>query len=205
VNPNIIWLSRYFEERRGGFGVRDAILRAHQNTWLATMIASGAAALAYGSLMIADFRGFRDFGIIGGAGMVFCWLSAIIVLPSAAAAYERFRPFPVGKSQKRRWGNYADAFAAVAERVPRGVVAASVVLSLFSAALVTHAVLQDPFEYDFRNLRSVREEGHSEARLVQWRVNEIVTLHEQGRGIAVLLDSVDDVPRMEEQLDAMPP
>lgn len=151
------------------------------------------------------FRGFRDFGIIGGAGMVFCWLSAIIVLPSAAAAYERFRPFPVGKSQKRRWGNYADVFAAVAERVPRGVVAASVVLSLFSAALVTHAVLQDPFEYDFRNLRSVREEGHSEARLVQWRVNEIVASHEQGRGIAVLLDSVDDVPRIEEQLDAMPP
>jgi predicted RND superfamily exporter protein len=204
VNPNIIWLSRYFEERRGGFGVRDAILRAHQNTWLATMIASGAAALAYGSLMITDFRGFRDFGIIGGAGMVFCWLSAIIVLPSAAAAYERFRPFPVGEVQKRRWGNYADVFAAVAERAPRGVVAASAGLSLFSAALVTHAVLQDPFEYDFRNLRSVREEGHSEARLVQWRVNEIVASHEQGRGIAVLLDSVEDVPRIEEQLDAMP-
>lgn len=205
VNPNIIWLSRYFEERRGGFGVRDAILRAHQNTWLATMIASGAAALAYGSLMITDFRGFRDFGIIGGAGMIFCWLSAMTVLPSAAAAYERFRPFPVGESRKRRWGNYADVFAAVAERVPRAVVAASVVLSILSVVLVTHAVLQDPFEYDFRNLRSVREEGHSDARMVQWRVNQIVASHEQGRGIAVLLDSVEDVPRIEEQLDAMPP
>jgi hypothetical protein len=205
VNPNIIWLSRYFEERRGGFGVRDAVLRAHKNTWLATMIASGAAALAYGSLMITDFRGFRDFGIIGGAGMVFCWLSAITVLPSAAAAYERFRPLPVGKSRKRRWGNYADAFATVAERVPRAVVMGSVVLSILSAVLVIHAILRDPFEYDFRNLRSVREEGHSEARLVQWRVNEIVASHEQGRGIAVLLDSIDDVPSIEEQLDAMPP
>ncbi len=205
VNPNIIWLSRYFEERRGGFGVRDAVLRAHKNTWLATMIASGAAALAYGSLMITDFRGFRDFGIIGGAGMVFCWLSAITVLPSAAAAYERFRPLPVGKSRKRRWGNYADAFATVAERVPRAVVMGSVVLSILSAVLVIHAIVRDPFEYDFRNLRSVREEGHSEARLVQWRVNEIVASHEQGRGIAVLLDSIDDVPSIEEQLDAMPP
>jgi hypothetical protein len=205
VNPNIIWLSRYFEERRGGFGVRDAILQAHQNTWLATMIASGAAALAYGSLMITDFRGFRDFGIIGGAGMVFCWLSAITILPSAVAAYERFRPFPIEKSEKRRWGNYADLFAAVAKRMPRSVVATSLVLSLFSVALVTFAILQDPFEYDFRNLRSVREEGHSEARQVQWRVNEIVASHEQGRGIAVLLDSVEDVPGVEEQLDAMPP
>jgi hypothetical protein len=204
VNPNIIWLSRYFEERRGGLGVHDAILKAHQNTWLATMIASGAAALAYGSLMITDFRGFRDFGIIGGVGMVLCWVSAITVLPSAVAAYERFRPFPLGKKGKRRWGHFADAFAAVAERVPRGVVAVSLVLSLLSAALVTYAIIQDPFEYDFRNLRSVREEGHSEARLVQWRVNKILASHEQGRGIAVLLDTVDDVPVIEEQLDEMP-
>ena len=204
VNPNIIWLSRYFEERRGGSGVHDAILKAHQNTWLATMIASGAAALAYGSLMITDFRGFRDFGIIGGVGMVLCWVSAITVLPSAVAAYERFRPFPAGKKGKRQWGHFADAFAAVAERVPRGVVAVSLALSLLSAVLVTYAIIQDPFEYDFRNLRSVREEGHSEARLVQWRVNDILASHEQGRGIAVLLDSVDDVPVIEEQLDAMP-
>jgi predicted RND superfamily exporter protein len=70
--------------------------------------------------------------------------------------------------------------------------------------LVTYTIIQDPFEYDFRNLRSVREEGHSEARLVQWRVNDILASHEQGRGIAVLLDSVAEIPVMEEQLDAMP-
>jgi predicted exporter len=168
------------------------------------MIASGAAALAYGSLMITDFRGFRDFGIIGGVGMVLCWVSAITVLPAAVAAYERFRPFPLGKTGKRQWGHYADAFAAVAGRVPRGVVAVSVMLSLLSAVLVTYTIIQDPFEYDFRNLRSVREEGHSEARLVQWRVNDILASHEQGRGIAVLLDSVDEIPGIEEQLDAMP-
>ena len=205
VNPNIIWLSRYFEERRRGLDVHDAVLTAHQNTWLATMISSGAAALAYGSLMITDFRGFRDFGIIGGVGMILCWVSAITVLPAAVAAYERFRPFPVGKKGKRRRGRFADVFAAVAGRVPRGVVAASVALSLLSVVLVTYAVIQDPFEYDFSRLRSVREEGNSEARSVQRRVNDILASHEQGRGIAVLLDSVDDVPVIEAQLDAMPP
>ena len=204
VNPNIIWLSRYFEERRRGSDVHDALLGAHQNTWLATMIASGAAALAYGSLMITEFRGFRDFGIIGGVGMVFCWVSAMLVLPAAVAAYERFRPFPVGKERMRRWGHYSDAFAAIAGRIPKTVVAASLVLSLLSAVLVTYAFLQDPFEYDFRNLRSVREEGHSEARRVQWHVNDILSSSEQGRGIAILLDSLDDVPIIEEQLDAMP-
>jgi predicted RND superfamily exporter protein len=204
VNPNIIWLSRYFEERRRGLDVAGSILGAHQNTWLATMIASGAAALAYGSLMITDFRGFRDFGIIGGVGMILCWVSAMTVLPAAVAAYERFRPFPVGKERKRQWGHYADVFAAVAKRAPRGVLAVSVVLSLLSVVAVTYAVIQDPFEYDFSKLRSVREESNSEARSVQGRVNDILASHEQGRGIAVLLDSVDEIPLIEEQLDAMP-
>ncbi|MEM7434752.1 MAG: MMPL family transporter [Myxococcota bacterium] len=205
VNPNIIWLSRYFEERRGGSEVERAVIDAHRNTWLATLIASGAAALAYGSLLITDFRGFRDFGVIGGVGMVFCWVSAITVLPAAVAAYERFRPFPVGKTKKRQWGRYADVFAAAAERFPRGIVVLSLGLSALSVALVTYAIIEDPFEYDFRNLRSVREEGDSEARLVQWRVNKILKSHEQGRGIAVLVDSTEDVPVIEAQLEAMPP
>lgn len=204
VNPNIIWLSRYFEERRGGSGVHQALLDAHRNTWLATLIASGAAALAYGSLMITDFRGFRDFGIIGGVGMVFCWISAITILPAAVAAYERFRPFPTKKGTARQWGRYADLFAAAADRAPKGIVAASVVLSALSIALVTYAIIEDPFEYDFRNLRSVREEGDSEAREVQWRVNKILKSHEQGRGIAVLVDTKDDVALIGEQLDTMP-
>jgi predicted RND superfamily exporter protein len=51
------------------------------------MIASGAAALAYGSLMITDFRGFRDFAIIGGVGMVFCWISSLTILPAALLAH----------------------------------------------------------------------------------------------------------------------
>lgn len=204
VNPNIIWLSRYFEERRRGQGVRESIFSTHQNAWLATMIASGAAALAYGSLMITDFRGFSDFGIIGGVGMVFCWVSAIFILPAAVAAYERFRPFPSESKRSGRWGRYADGFAALAERAPRTVVVASIVLSAVSTGLVAYAIIQDPFEYDFRNLRSVREEGHSEARRVQWRVNSILASHEQGRGIAVLLDTVEDVPVIERQLAQMP-
>jgi predicted RND superfamily exporter protein len=204
VNPNIIWLSRYFEERRGGADVRDGIFGAHTNTWLATMIASGAAALAYGSLMITDFRGFRDFGIIGGVGMVFCWVSALTILPAAVAAYEGVRPLPESTS-KKRGGGFADGFAAIASRMPKSVVIGSVLLSAISIALVTYAFIQDPFEYDFRNLRSVREEGHSEASLVQWRVNDILASHEQGRGIAVLADSLEDLPVLEAQLDEMPP
>ncbi len=206
INPNVIWLSRYFEERRRCSSVSDALLVSHKGTWLATMIASGAAALAYGSLMITDFRGFRDFGIIGGVGMVLCWLSAMLILPAGTAAYERFRPFPPCDEERIvRSGRYADAFAATARRFPGPVMLVSALISLVSVAAVVHAVINDPIEYDFRTLRSVREEGDSEARRVQQKVNKLVKSHEQGRGIAVLLPSVDELPGIEAQLDAMDP
>ena len=67
VNPMIIWLARYFEERRRRRPVGGA-RTAHRGIWSATLVASPAAAIAYGSLIVTDFRGFRDFGIIGGLG-----------------------------------------------------------------------------------------------------------------------------------------
>ena len=38
--------------------------------------------VAYGSLVITDFRGFKHFGLIGGAGMVLCWIATYLFLPA---------------------------------------------------------------------------------------------------------------------------
>lgn len=201
VNPNIIWLSRYFEERRRGQAVDKAILTTHQGVWLATMIASGAAALAYGSLLVTDFRGFRDFGIIGGAGMTLCWVSAMVVLPAAVAAYERVRPLPPAKSKRTRGGGFANLFAYTAEHFPKAVLVASALASVIAVGAVAYAAWHDPIEYDFRNLRSMREEGSSEARRINGRVNQIIDSSQQGRGIVVLVSSRDEIPVIEAQLD----
>ena len=55
----------------------------------ATAAAALAAGTAYLSLAATPFRGFRDFGIIGGMGMACCWISAYTVLPAALAFVER--------------------------------------------------------------------------------------------------------------------
>ncbi|MDB4927961.1 MAG: hypothetical protein JWM10_445, partial [Myxococcaceae bacterium] len=85
INPGIVWLARYFEERRAGRDVEGAIGATHEGAWAGTFTASLAASLAYGSLVVTDFRGFRDFGIIGGTGMVICWVLTLAVLPSLAS------------------------------------------------------------------------------------------------------------------------
>ncbi|NOY92393.1 MAG: MMPL family transporter [Deltaproteobacteria bacterium] len=200
INPNVIWLSRYFEERRRGRDVGEAILRSHRGTWLATMTASAAAAVAYGSLIITDFRGFRDFGIIGGVGMILCWFGAFFLLPAMVSLSERIRPLVTKKHEQT--GFYGRLFAGIVYRAPRSIVVVSLVLGLLSTGLVARAVASDPIEYDFRNLKSVRE-GSLRAKEINDRVGEIVGSGAQGNFIAVVLDHLSDAPAVHRQLEEM--
>ena len=89
INFGIIYLGRYFEERRAGHPVERSLDIARSGTMRATAAAALAAGAAYLSLAATPFRGFRDFGIIGGMGMACCWISAYTVLPAALALVER--------------------------------------------------------------------------------------------------------------------
>ncbi|HEV8244875.1 MAG TPA: MMPL family transporter [Polyangiaceae bacterium] len=84
INSGIILLARYWEARRDGMDVRAGIELAVSATWRPTLAASLAAAAAYGSLVFTDFRGFNQFGWIGGLGMVTCWIANYTVIPALA-------------------------------------------------------------------------------------------------------------------------
>jgi uncharacterized protein len=89
INFGIIYLGRYFEERRAGQPVDRSLEIARSGTMRATAAAALAAGAAYLSLAATPLRGFRDFGIIGGMGMACCWISAYTVLPAGLALVER--------------------------------------------------------------------------------------------------------------------
>src|SRR5262249_35131617 len=75
INYAIVQMARYEEERRLGRPVGEAIRVALHTTWRPTGVASVGAAIAYGSLAVTDFRGFNQFGSIGGVGMLLSWLA----------------------------------------------------------------------------------------------------------------------------------
>ncbi len=89
VNFGIIFLGRYFEERKRRVGHERATMISMVHTATATWTASLAAGLSYGSLILTDFRGFNQFGLIGLIGMIVCWLSAFTVLPAALTLLDR--------------------------------------------------------------------------------------------------------------------
>src|SRR5690606_30570788 len=81
INFAIIYMARYLEARRTE-AVEPSIRTATLETRRATVTAAAAACAAYGSLVVTDFRGFKHFGIIGGSGMLLCWLSTYLMLPA---------------------------------------------------------------------------------------------------------------------------
>lgn len=196
VNPGIVWLARYFEERRAGRPVADAIAATHEGAWAGTFTASLAASLAYGSLIITDFRGFRDFGIIGGTGMVICWTLTLLILPSLTALWERWRPLPPGVERPNPYGVL---FARFAKRFPVPLAGAAGLLAVAGAVLATLAVLRDPLDYNFHNLTSVRPETERASQL-NGLAGDIVGRTGSGSAIAVLVNRREDVAPLQAAL-----
>jgi hypothetical protein len=199
INPNIIWLARYFEERRRGADVLQSVIRTHRAVWLATLTASFAAALAYGSLVLTDFRGFRDFGVIGAVGMILCWFGAGLLLPAIVVLNERVRRL-VRQSDESSKNFYGRLFIRMAFWNPRLTIGASAILTVISAGVIAWAVVSGPFEYDFRNLKSVRE-GSESARRINDRSGEIIAGSKRGEGIAIVVDTVEEASRLREELE----
>jgi predicted RND superfamily exporter protein len=85
INFGIILLARYVEARRTGTPIEEAMAISLAGTRVGTLSAALAAAVAYASLVAMQFRGFRQFGIIGGLGMVACWAATFVLMPSLVA------------------------------------------------------------------------------------------------------------------------
>lgn len=159
INAAIIQLARYQEERRNGAIVADALERSVSATIRATAIASFAAAISYGSLMVTSFRGFSEFGLIGAVGIIASWVATIVVLPALIAVVDRDRARL--RTHVARGVAFGVPFARIAARAPGR-------LAILAAAITVGAIVifvpyaRDPFEYDLRQLGSVQPAGQRE-------------------------------------------
>src|SRR5262249_57226558 len=148
----IIQLARYEEERRAGRSAAEAGVRAVSQPIRATAVAAGAASISYASLMLTRFRGFSQFGFIGGVGMVLSWLATVTVLPAVLYLLDRRRP--VRPNARPMPGfRIAQPLARFTVRHPRWLLLGGGLVTVLAIALVPHYV-RDPFEYDFRHLRA---------------------------------------------------
>jgi len=159
INFGIVLLARYLEERRRGLDGVAVVAAAVAGTARGTLAAALTAAVAYASLTVTTFRGFRDFGVIGGVGMILCWIAAYTVLPAALSVLER-RRVPV-----RREPALGRALAWLMPRRLDRAAYAGLIVAVVAGVGAWHYLRSWPLEVNFRNLRSSSAEIR-EAR--QW-------------------------------------
>lgn len=203
INFGIIYMARFLEARRDeGLDPATAVRVSHRDTHTATLAAAGAAMIAYGSLAATDFKGFRHFGIIGGAGMILCWLATYALLPAILILSERYSPMYTGKEPRwraRMKGFYGYPFALAARKWPRALAIGGAVLGVVAAVLTVRYFAKDPMEYDLANVRNERLSPTS-AGLLSLRVDKIVgRLGQDGR--AILTDRIDQVQPLVAELE----
>jgi uncharacterized protein len=149
INFGIIQLARYLETRRQGKNVEEALTVALWGTRWGTLSAALAAGVAYASLVAMQFRGFRQFGVIGGLGMLFAWGTTVLLMPPLLAWLDRGRHAP---RVHRRTGRLMGGIARVVERRPWLYVGIAGLLTL-GAVWEVRQFGRDRLEYDFSRLR----------------------------------------------------
>jgi len=162
INYGLIYLTRVRQLRRTGMALEPACLDAAPVAAHATLLAAAASSVSFGMLILAANRGFRHFGIIGGIGMLLCWVFTFALVPALLQLFERVRavkadrnPPPVERPAPR--------WLRVAFSSPRAIVAVFTALAALSVVLF---VRQIPVAIE-RNLGELGNEQRGQAELMR--------------------------------------
>jgi uncharacterized protein len=164
INFGLILMARYVEERGKGTALRRAVFRGMFYTISATFMAAVATSISYGIMSVTTFKGFSQFGFIGGVGMLICWASLTVTLPCFIVLFERWRPQKEKKYRLFIEADRARIFARLVQgkrRIITYVMYAVVPVSILATWLYLSA---DRFEYDLKKLSlKVSEQKGSES------------------------------------------
>jgi uncharacterized protein len=145
INVGLILLARYREERARGANVEEALVVAVWGARVGTLAAAAAAGVSYASLVVTEFRGFRQFGCIGGIGMIAAWVTAFVLVPPLLKWLDHGGPVPAP-------GRGGMLLVDLVERRARLIVYGAAALAVLSMVCVARFD-SSRLEYDFNKLR----------------------------------------------------
>ncbi len=189
INFGIILLARYREERVSAPAdlSQNAMAKAMAATLRPTLAAALAAGIAYASLTLTGFRGFRQFGFVGGTGMALCWLATYSYCPALILFWDRIRKPrpPQALPASRTLVAIADVLLR-RRRILLGIVAVTTAVAAISVA----PLVRNPFEYDFSKLRNQQSRKHGAGELYG-RVGKMFAQDISPVGVALLASPED--------------
>lgn len=151
INFAIILVARYLEERRNGADVGEALAWAVHSTRVGTVTAAAAAGIAYGSLMVTQFRGFWQFGVIGGMGMLVCWATTFLLVPPLLAWLDS-KPSAAPRPIHHRHFSFTGWVARIVSAKPGLVVIVGSIVTI-AAIIGSRGFGRDRLETDYSKMR----------------------------------------------------
>ena len=180
IDYGIHFYARYAEERGTGKNVADAVEETFVSTGQGIAVSALTTAFALFVLQLADFRGFSEFGLIGGLGILFAVVSMLTVLPALLSIAER-----TGALDLRLRGE-----ASQVELDPRFPFARTILVGcLVITAVCTLAIPKVSFEYNFSNLEPEYDEYYRRAQALE----PVFGQSERRNPAYILLDSPESV------------
>lgn len=149
VDYGIHAMSRYRESRQAGVDSQGAIHRMVCLSGSALVTTALTTSAAFFSLMLLEFRGFSELGLITGVGMIFAVTAMIIFLPALVITAENLGLMKIkpvqGKELKGTKG-------------PLPFARTTLVVGTGLALVAGFFFWEVPFQYDFTNLRIITQE-----------------------------------------------
>ena len=103
IDFSIHLFTRYREERARANSLDEAVVRAWDATGPPCMVAALTSAGGFMALMVGEFTGFRELGLLLGVGVLICLISVLTILPLLISWWEK-NPKPYRKKSKVRSG-----------------------------------------------------------------------------------------------------
>ena len=85
----IYYLARYLQLRTTGLSTGDALVETARSVGPGILTGAVTTAGAFFMTGLTDFRGLAELGVIGGGGILLCWLAEVTVLPALICLCDR--------------------------------------------------------------------------------------------------------------------
>ena len=146
--------------------------------------------------------------MIGGAGMLICWVATYLTLPPLLVLMEKVAPLDkegsgfLGAIRRvtRDGVPFGKPFAFLVSRAPRFITVVGTVLAVVGVVAVVRYVRTDPMEYDTKQIQSAPSVAGETDRLI--RIANDITGYIGLDGMAIITDRVEQVEPLKAALEA---
>ncbi len=144
------FMTRYEEERSAGREMHAAITIVFDQTAPSIIAGAVTTSLAFLAVMLADFRGVQELGIISSGGILLCLVSVLIFLPALIVSADAVSPWRAASKRRVGFDGTFRIFGEIVDR-RRGVLFALVGMATVAGAYGLKFV---SFDYNLLNLQA---------------------------------------------------